>query len=349
VVLVGGDRVGTDLPARLAAVVPDCRFAGLGGTTETAIHSTVCEVTEPDPSWRCVPYGTPLRNVRCRVVDRLGRDCPDWVTGELWLGGDGVADGYQGDPARTAERFRTHDGRRWYRTGDLARYRPDGTVEFLGRRDDQVKIRGFRVEPGEVAAALLADDRVLAAVVVPVTGPTGHVSLGAAIVTTAETAAVTTRLAGLLPAHMIPETVLPVAALPLTHNGKVDRAAVAALVGGRSGPAHAPVAPATDLEKVVARVWRDVLELDEVGATDPLFTLGGDSVLATRIVARLRDELDTPVTVRDLFAAPTVAGLATRLTDTTDDPRRLARIAALAEEVGALSDEDVTAALAGGR
>ncbi|WP_154814444.1 non-ribosomal peptide synthetase [Actinophytocola xinjiangensis] len=343
VVLLGGDRVGTDLPARLARVAPDCRFAGLGGTTETAIHSTVCEVRVVDPAWTCVPYGTPLRNVRCRVVDQRGRDCPDRVTGELWIGGAGVADGYRDDPARTARRFVVHEGVRWYRTGDLARYLPDGTIEFLGRRDDQLKLRGFRVEPGEVVAALLADERVSAAAVVPV----GRASLGAAVVTTADPAALTERLAQRLPAHLIPDVLLAVDALPLTHNGKVDRAAVTALVGDHRAPAR--TAPSTDLERVIARVWREVLEVEEVGTTDPLFTLGGDSVLATRIVARLRDELDSPVTVRDLFAGPTVAALAARLLAGTPDPHRLNRVATLAEEIGALSDEDVAEALAGGR
>nr|WP_235947194.1 salicylate synthase [Candidatus Frankia alpina] len=119
-VLLGGDRVGVDLPARLDAAVPGCRFLGLGGTTETAIHSTLCEVVGGGPVppwWRSVPYGTPLRNVRLRVVDALGRDCPDHVAGELWIGGAGVALGYLGDPDRTADRFVTHAGARWYRTG----------------------------------------------------------------------------------------------------------------------------------------------------------------------------------------------------------------------------------------
>ncbi len=144
------------LPGRLAERAPGCRFVALGGTTETAIHSTVCEVTGAavPEDWAAVPYGTPLRNVRCRVVDARGRDCPDWVPGELWIGGAGVADGYLGDPERTADRFVRHEGLRWYRTGDLARYRPGGTVEFLGRADSQVKLRGHRVELGEVEAAL---------------------------------------------------------------------------------------------------------------------------------------------------------------------------------------------------
>ncbi len=159
-VLLGSDWVGVDLPGRLAATVPGCRFVALGGTTETASHSTVCEVTGPVPAdWTSVPYGAPLRNVRCRVVDPLGRDCPDWVPGELWIGGDGVARGYRGDPELTGDRFVMHDGLRWYRTGDLARYRGASpalaTIEFLGRRDNQrLEARAGRY----LQVAVAADD-----------------------------------------------------------------------------------------------------------------------------------------------------------------------------------------------
>ncbi|OSC51265.1 hypothetical protein B5181_39620, partial [Streptomyces sp. 4F] len=119
-VLLGGDWIGLDQPRRLRALVPGCRFVALGGMTEAAVHSTVFEVEETDPAWKSVPYGVPLRNMRARVVDGRGRDCPDLVPGELWIGGPGVANGYRADPERTAERFVEHDGERWYRSGDLA-------------------------------------------------------------------------------------------------------------------------------------------------------------------------------------------------------------------------------------
>ncbi|MBO0880156.1 MAG: amino acid adenylation domain-containing protein, partial [Mycobacterium sp.] len=156
-VILGGDWVGADLARRLTKQVPGCRFSGLGGATETAIHSTICEVVgEPPAHWATVPFGIPLRNVRCRVVAPSGRDCPDWVPGELWVGGVNVAAGYRNDPRRTAERFVESEGLRWYKTGDRARYWPDGTIEFLGRVDHQVQIRGYRVELGEVESALRA-------------------------------------------------------------------------------------------------------------------------------------------------------------------------------------------------
>src|SRR5207253_176958 len=134
------------------ARAPMCRLVALGGATEVGIHSTWHEVTAVPAHWRSVPYGAPLRNQQVRVVNPRGRDCPDWVPGELWLGGVGVGEGYRGATERTATRFVTRGGHRWYRTGDLCRYRPDGSLELLGRTDFQVKILGQRIDLGEVEA-----------------------------------------------------------------------------------------------------------------------------------------------------------------------------------------------------
>ncbi|MEU9385052.1 amino acid adenylation domain-containing protein, partial [Streptomyces sp. NPDC048279] len=208
-VLLGGDWVGLDQPRRLRALVPGCRFVALGGMTEAAVHSTVFEVAETDPAWKSVPYGVPLRNMRARVVDGRGRDCPDLVPGELWIGGPSVANGYRADPERTAERFVEYDGERWYRSGDLARYRPDGVLEFLGRADHQVKIGGHRIELGEVESALEDDPAVLHAVAAVLDTPTRH--LAAAVSAAGELPdpdRVRLRAAERLPAYMVPERVL---------------------------------------------------------------------------------------------------------------------------------------------
>ncbi len=168
--LLSGDWIGLDLPGRLArASGGRCRLIALGGATEAAIWSNSFAVTDVPDGWRSIPYGKPLRNQKFRVVDGRGRDCPDWVPGELWIGGTGVALGYRGDPELTAARFPEHDGERWYRTGDLGRYWPDGNLEFLGRLDHQVKINGFRVELGEIEACLQAHPEVAQAVAVVVT------------------------------------------------------------------------------------------------------------------------------------------------------------------------------------
>ncbi|WLE62949.1 amino acid adenylation domain-containing protein [Burkholderia plantarii] len=153
-VMLSGDWIGLDLPARYRAFRRDGALVAMGGATEASIWSNAFDVDEVAPHWRSIPYGLPLANQCYRVVDRHGRDCPDWVAGELWIGGAGVALGYFHDARRTEAQFVEHAGSRWYRTGDLGCYWPDGTLEFLGRRDKQVKIGGYRIELGEIDAAL---------------------------------------------------------------------------------------------------------------------------------------------------------------------------------------------------
>ncbi|MEU7138895.1 amino acid adenylation domain-containing protein [Nocardia sp. NPDC046473] len=349
-VLLGGDWVDVGLPARLAGVAPECRFVALGGATETAIHSTICEVVDADvpAAWSAVPYGTPLRNVRCRVVGPTGQDCPDWVTGELWIGGDGVAAGYRGDPERTAERFVIHEGMRWYRTGDLARYLPDGCLEFLGRADHQVKIRGYRVELGEVESALRAVPGVRHAIatVVGVAAP----KLAAAIVVdpvaapSADTVLAT--VADQLPAYMIPAQLEVLADLPLTSNAKPDRKVIHGLLA-QVGDTAEFVAPRTNPERALAAIVSTVLGAERVGATADFFALGGDSVLATAVIAQVREWLDAPdVIVADLFTARTVAGLAARMLERESQQGisgRLDTVAGLYLEVAAMSDDEVLA------
>ncbi|MGW6728155.1 non-ribosomal peptide synthetase [Nocardia sp. NPDC055029] len=349
-VILGGDWVDVALPARLAALAPECRFAGLGGATETAIHSTICEVVgaEVPAEWSAVPYGTPLRNVQCRVVGPAGTDCPDWVTGELWIGGDGVAAGYRADPERTADRFVTHEGLRWYRTGDLARYLPDGGLEFLGRADHQVKIRGYRVELGEVESALRAVPGIRHAVAAVV--GSAAPKLVAAIVATPDATldieAVLAAAAELVPAYMVPTRLELLAELPLTSNAKPDRKAVRAVLD-KSETATEFVAPRTDLERALAAVVGEVLSTERIGVTDDFFALGGDSVLATTAVARIREWLDAPDTVvADLFTARSIAGLAARMLEREAESGatgRLEAVAAMYLEVAAMTDEEILA------
>ncbi|MDP7723867.1 amino acid adenylation domain-containing protein [Mycobacterium sp. TY814] len=349
-VLLGGDWVGAELARRLRKLAPRCRFAGLGGATETAIHSTICEVPgEPPAHWSTVPFGVPLRNVRCRVVSPSGRDCLDWVPGELWVGGANVAAGYRHDPRRTAERFVEHDGIRWYRTGDLARYWPDGTVEFLGRADHQVQIRGYRVELGEVENALrgVPGVRHAVAALVGANAP----MLVAAVAGGAEgeiDGDVAGAVAELLPSYMIPASIEVLERIPLTANGKLDRRAVVALL--QPQPTERDTAPRTDLEAALSEIVAEVLGLDgpkSVGVQDDFFALGGDSVLATAVIARVREWLDVDhAVVTDLFATRTVAGFATRLDSreaARGTPQRLALIARHYLDIAALTDEEVLA------
>ncbi|WIM90234.1 amino acid adenylation domain-containing protein [Candidatus Mycobacterium wuenschmannii] len=356
VVPTGGDWVRPEVVRRLRADSPGLRFAGLGGATETATHNTIFEVGDLDelsPELTALPFGTPLTNNVCRVVNDRGGDCPDWVAGELWISGRGIARGYRGRPDLTAERFVEHDGQTWYRTGDLVRYWPDGVLEFVGRADHRVKISGYRVEIGEVEVALRQIPGVATAVAALVTATGGGEVLAAAIHAdgselTAD--AVRTAMSNLVPAHMIPQHLSFVDAVPYTVAGKIDRRIVAGRLATAVAEATAPQhrAPATPVEAAVAVIVGDVLKTDGVGVDDDFFALGGDSVLATQAVARVRSWLDTPdIIVADIFATRTVAALADLLGRRESEPGRLEQVAELYLEVVGMDAGRVVAAIAG--
>ncbi|MEO3761126.1 amino acid adenylation domain-containing protein [Mycobacterium sp. B14F4] len=350
VVLLGGDWVRPELIRRLRHSAQGVRAAGLGGATETAVHGTICEVDDLPVHWTSVPYGMPLPNNVCRVVAADGTDCPDWVPGELWFSGRGIARGYRGRPDLTAEKFVEHDGRRWYRTGDLARYWPDGTLEFVGRIDHRVKISGYRVEIGEVEAALKRVPGVDAAVAAVVPGEREAL---AALVRSGDPAVdaqtVAAVLTGLVPAHMIPKVIVIAGTIPFTVNGKIDRRAVARLLAEAEPPAaQAYRAPAGPLESALTAIVAEVLDVDAggIGVDDDFFSLGGDSVLATQVIARVRDWLDTPtVLVTDMFATRCVAGLAERLLARESDAERLTAVAEVYLEVAGMDSAAVLSEL----
>ncbi|HFK7976100.1 TPA: amino acid adenylation domain-containing protein [Klebsiella oxytoca] len=306
IVLLGGDWVPLDLPQKLHRVAPLCRCIALGGTTETAIHSTVQEITQVPAAWRSVPYGFPLDNVRCRVVDSLGRDRCDWVSGELWIGGAGVALGYRHDAERTADRFVMQQGERWYRTGDLARYHPDGSLEFLGRRDHQVKVRGYRIELGEIESALTAYPDVVRGVVLldddhhlAAAFTTQHAAL--------EIASLRQHLQRYLPQEMVPERLVALPELPLSSNGKIDRTALRQILAAHAPqPESSDDSPLSGVEQQVAAVWQTILG-KAVRRQDNFFNVGGDSLLATRAIAELRRQGFSDVTLSQLFTHPVLS------------------------------------------
>ncbi|MET7398185.1 amino acid adenylation domain-containing protein [Dactylosporangium sp. NPDC005572] len=338
-VLTGGDRVDVAVGRRLRAAGSGLRFVGLGGTTETAIHSTVCELTDDTPAdWTYLPYGVPMDGVALRVVNGRGEDCPDWVPGEIWIGGRGVARGYHNDPRQTAERFLTIGTTRWYRTGDRGRYRPDGTVDFLGRRDHQIKLRGHRVELGEVEAALLQQPGVTAAVATVLGEPAARL-VAAVAGTGPDGPAVRAAVAQVLPTYMVPDTVEVLDAMPVTRNGKTDRAQVVARLAAGTAERFqdAYVVPSDDVEAALEYIMSAVLEVERFGVETDFFEAGGNSLSATTFIAKVRGLLlARDAFIVDLFDARTVRNLA-RLLRGRGDVAQLERASALLLEVARAS------------
>ncbi|GHJ42782.1 hypothetical protein Cs7R123_01240 [Catellatospora sp. TT07R-123] len=306
--LVAGEPCPWDLVHRVRALRPDLAVQNSYGPTETTVAVFMCDVDEvPEQRRRgVVPLGRPLPGVVCHVTGPHGGPVPAGVPGELWIGGPSVARGYAGRDDLTAERFVPDPfdpAGRCYRTGDRVQLMPDGEVRFLGRLDDQVKVRGFRVELGEVAAALRAAPGVAEAAVLPV-GEAHQRRLVAWIAPeTADPAAVRAALRARLPEYMLPSALVTLPALPLTANGKVDRAALpvpdARTGAGDGGP------PQTPYEQRVAQVWQTILGVAQVGRDDDFFALGGDSFQAVRAVR----DIDPGLRVIDLFTASTVRDL----------------------------------------
>ncbi|MEA2613843.1 MAG: hypothetical protein QOI52_1802, partial [Chloroflexota bacterium] len=324
--VAGGDVLSRPHVLRALEALPDVDLINGYGPTENTTFSTTHRLRGGLPAGEpSVPIGRPIAASRAYVLDPSLTPLPAGCVGELYVGGAGVARGYLGRPALTAERFLpdpfSADARgedRLYRTGDLARWRPDGTLDFLGRADFQVKVRGFRVEPGEVETALLGHPGVREAVVTAVAEAAGGHRLVAWYVPEGADgpapADLRLHLRESLPEHMVPSLFVPLAELPLNANGKVDRRALPwpEAVGEADTAPLTP--PRNPVEEVIAGIWEDLLGLDPqghpVGVDDDFFHLGGHSLLIIRLLSRLRQAFGADLPVQRVFAAPTVAGLA---------------------------------------
>ncbi|MGY1496087.1 amino acid adenylation domain-containing protein [Streptomyces sp. QTS52] len=312
-VLCSGEALPDELAQRFRAVLP-AELHNLYGPTEASVDVTATQVIEATGR---VSIGRPVWNTRAYVLDAGLRPVPPGVAGELYLAGVQLARGYLGRPGLTAERFTADPfgelGSRMYRTGDLARWTTEGTLEYLGRTDDQVKIRGFRIELGEIESVLarhdtvaqvsvVARDQHLVAYVVPATASAA-----------ADTSALRRHAAAALPEHMVPAAFVVLDALPLTPNGKLDRKALPAPDFTAAATGTTDGLPRTPREEILCGLFADVLGLERVGVHDDFFTLGGHSLVAMRLAARIRAALAAEVSLRTVFEAPTVARLAERL------------------------------------
>ncbi|WP_041741853.1 non-ribosomal peptide synthetase [Collimonas fungivorans] len=321
-IVTGGEALPWALVERIAVLKPGCRVINHYGPTEATVGALTCDTSAPAQAGlraaataaQSVPLGRPLPNAYACVLDASGASVPPGAIGELYLGGPGVARGYLGRAAATAERFVPHPfapGERIYRTGDRVRLRADRRLDFLGRLDDQVKIRGYRVEPGEVSAVLRTLDGVAQAETLAIEHE-GRMRLasfatprtGAKL----DEAALRAALALRLPDYMVPAVLLALDVLPVTANGKIDRSALRALAVAPAPAAAASDAPRGTVEETLAAVWKEVLKAERVGREDNFFELGGDSILVLQVIARSRKR-GVRFTPKQLFDGPTVERL----------------------------------------
>ena len=330
--MLGGDWVTPTLPDRLRAFAPDIRVIVMGGATESSIHSTLYEAGSPLPDWSSIPYGRPMANQRTYILDARQRPVPIGVPGELHLAGIGLAEGYLGRPELTAEKFTDFSfgpvrGERVYRTGDLARFRPDGQIELLGRIDFQTKIRGLRVELGEIEALLRAQPEIAEAVVCVATDGVGDRFLAAYVVTATEaqrgldTEDIRARVAHALPDYMVPAALTELDRLPVTPNGKLDRAALIRMAGAPRDRTTHGTGPADGLERALAALWRESLGVTEVFREDGFVALGGHSLKAVRLASRIRQTLDASVTSAAVLGSRDLAALAAQIRAARAEPR----------------------------
>ncbi len=318
-VLTGGEVLSPAHINRARAKLPSVQLINGYGPTEGTTF-TCCYPIPPHapPFTRAIPIGRSIANTRVHILDCWLEPVPTGVTGEMYIGGDGLARGYLHQPALTAEKFvpdpsSQEPGARLYRTGDLGRALPDGTIEFFGRADTQVKIRGYRIELGEIEVALNRHPAINASVVMVREDRRGErrlVAYFAARDRPPDSADLRTFLRSTLPYYMLPAVFIQLERIPVTTHGKVDRHALSHAAIVHASETNSAATPHTDLERGIARVWQDVLDTARVGVNDNFFDIGGHSLLAVQVHRRLRESLSVDISLLDVFNHPTIRALA---------------------------------------
>ncbi|TDC42933.1 non-ribosomal peptide synthetase [Micromonospora sp. KC213] len=316
-VMTGGDVIAPRAVQRVLDACPGLVVRAMYGSTESTLFTTHSPMAAPFSPGPTVPVGRPMDGIRVYVLDESLTEVAEGEVGELYVAGPRLARGYVGRPDLTAERFVADPfaggGERMYRTGDLVRRTTDGLIDFVGRADDQVKVRGFRVELAEVESALAGFPGLSDVAVVARQLGTGERSLTGYVVARdgqVDLGALRAYAIASLPDFMVPDAFVALSALPLTPNGKLDRRA---LPEPDPEAAVAYRAPRTAQEEILSEIFAEVLGLDRVGVDDDFFQLGGQSLLAMRLISRIEAGLGAKLPLRALFEAPTVAGLAERL------------------------------------
>ncbi len=333
-VLFGGEACDPDRVRAVMRASPPAHLVHVYGPTEATTFATF-HVVRAHEERATIPIGRPISGTQVLLLDSHGELVPPGVVGEIYLGGPGVAAGYLNRPAETQARFvlstvHPAGSALLYRSGDLARWLPDGALEFLGRNDDQVKIRGFRIEPAEISAVLATHPQVRASHVLARQQASGELGLTAYVVLDssaepAAPAALRAFLSARLPGHMVPLAFVPLTALPLTANGKVDTRALPEPPASQALDPGSWAAPRDALERTLCQVWAQVLKVERVGLDDNFFEMGGHSLLAAKLFARLDEVTGQSLTLGVLFSAPTVRQLADCYRDAStlvDEPGR---------------------------
>jgi amino acid adenylation domain-containing protein len=315
-VLMSGDWIPVNLPDQVRTQIADAQIISLGGATEASIWSIIYPIDAVDPGWQSIPYGRPMVNQQFHVLNGALVPCPVWVPGELYIGGVGLAKGYWRDEEKTRNSFITHpqSGERLYRTGDLGRYLPDGNIEFLGREDSQVKLRGYRIELGEIQFHLQQCQGVEACTIAVREDEPGEKRLVAYVVPKTgvefDSSELRDRLRRQLPEYMVPSAFVPLERLPLTANGKVDRKALPIPTRAATRASSAVTVPRDALEQQMTKLWEKTLRVRPVQLNDDFFDLGGDSLVAMRLISQIRKLTGRDLPLATLLQAPTVGALA---------------------------------------
>ncbi|MDM3870605.1 LLM class flavin-dependent oxidoreductase [Porticoccus sp. W117] len=308
--MVGGEALPTSLAQELNGIVKR-RVTNMYGPTETTIWSTTQVIGDTES----VAIGRPIANTQIYILDEHRRPVPPGVPGDLFIGGDGVVRGYLNRPDLTSERFITNpfmEQGTIYWTGDMARYQEDGVIDFLGRVDHQVKIRGYRIELGEIETRIGQYAGVRENVMLLREDSPGDQRLVAYLMVgdpAFDIAALKSHLREKLPEYMVPNDVVILDAFPQTPNGKIDRKALPSPQSLQKAQVAEYVAPEDGIEKTIAKVWQETLQLDKVGINDNFFDLGGHSLLIVKVHSQLKAELDQPVSLTDLYRCPTIKSL----------------------------------------